>query len=133
MWPSHYCSLNFLSATSLKMHVEKSAFQKSKSGREKTNSSIYCCSPTGYMPDSGIGCLHWFQLIVVCRIHAAFFQVHSARWLPTSKETACSVHCSIYRPIILIFNPVTPLVCALFAAKHVVFEQMTRTTFFFLF
>lgn len=58
MWPSHYCSLNFLSATSLKMHVEKSAFQKSKSGREKTNSSIYCCSRLH------AGLWHWMSALV---------------------------------------------------------------------
>lgn len=97
--------------------------------KHRENKWLYpsCCSPTGYMPDSGMGGLHCFQLIVACSIHAALFQVHSTRWLPTSMETFCSAHYSIYRPLILVFKPVTPLVCAL-SLQTRRFEQTTLTT-----
>lgn len=111
-----------------------SAFQKSapplppKKTKNKTENKWLhpsCCSPTAYMPDSGMGALHLFQLIVACRIHAGA----SARWLPTSMETFCSVPYSIYRPFILLSKPVTPLLCHTpLPLLQTRFEQTTLTT-----
>lgn len=87
---------NFLfSAASLKMFVENVCFPEVKRMYRKQ-------MVPSQLLKTGMGDLHWFQLIVACGIHAPLFQAHTARWLPTSIKTFCFVHYSIYRPCLVL-------------------------------